>query len=506
MKVSRLFRTFSVIAGFAAFASLVATQSAAPTAAPATPPPPPDAIEGVWVGTVSAPQGDEAEIGFEFSRSPRGTLIFGKLHFPAMFTYDFPFGIPVEIGGEGNYKVTPDFNIVLHLDGDALTGTFGIGQLPLELARGGTFSAKPATPTHPPAPAPLWSFAMDAGTWAPPVAEAGVIYIGTSAGKFHAVSATTGSAVWSWTGAHGIAGRAVIAGHTVYFVDVKNHLVALDRASGSQRWLTALHDEQIAGKPVPDNPTFNHRAAIPLVIDDIVYVGSSDGGLYAINVATGAKLWRHDAKAPIFSGIGRHGADILMFGTMDGSVVLLDRRTRKEKLRAKTGGGVVTTPLIAGGRLIVGSRDYMLYGFNVDDGSVAWRYSYWFSWVESTPVERDGTIYVGASDYSRIVALDPATGKRRWMTPVHGMNWGSPLVTEERVFTGFASQNLPMTVINHEGGIAALDRQTGAILWRLVSPKAPEGQFGGYAGSLTLADDKVIAAGFDGALVAFPAK
>jgi outer membrane protein assembly factor BamB len=194
-----------------------------------------------------------------------------------------------------------------------------------------------------------------------------------------------------------------------------------------------------------------------------------------------------------------------MFGTMDGSVVLLDRRNQTETLRTQTGGGVVTTPLVADGQLVVGSRDYLLYGFNLADGSLAWKFSYWFSWIESTPVLRDGLVYVGASDYSRVTALDPATGRAKWATPVHGMNWGTPLVTADRVFTGTASQNIPGTAIAHEGGILALDRSTGAVLWRLVSPAAAEGKFGGYAGSLALAGDKVIAAGFDGNLIALPA-
>ena len=155
--------------------------------------------------------------------------------------------------------------------------------------------------------------------------------------------------------------------------------------------------------------------------------------------------------------------------------------------------------------MIVGSRDYLLYGFNLPDGALAWKFSYWFSWIESTPVLRDGLLYAGASDFSRVAALDPATGRARWSTPVHGMNWGSPLVTADRVFTGTAAQNIPGTAIAHTGGIMALDRATGAVLWQLRAAPAPADGFGGYAGSLALAGDKVIAAGFDGNLIALPA-
>jgi len=460
----------------------------------------PDPIEGIWTGTVTAPQGTPAEIGFEFFRAKDGALIF-KLNFPAMFTYGVTFAIPVEARGGGNYGITPAFNAALHLTGDELSGTF-TGQLPLNLHRGGMFSPPPVVRPAPPGPAPVWTHPLGSPTWAAPVVQGDFIYVGTSDGKFHAVRAADGVEAWTWTGATRIDGAAAVAGDLVCFIDAKVNLVALNRADGALRWIVALHDEKLAGHAVPDNPTFNHRTAIPLFHDGTVYAGSSDGGLYAINAATGAKVWRYNAGAPIFSGIGLHGEATLMFGTMDGSVVCLDRRTRVETLRVRTGGGVVTTPLVVGDRLIVGSRDYMLYGFNLTDGSVAWKFSYWFSWIESTPVLRDGLIYVGASDYSRVTALDPATGQARWATEVHGMNWGTPLVTADRVFTGAVAQNIPGTAINHVGSLVALDRSNGAVIWRRLSAVPAEGGFGGYAGSLALSGNLVIAAGFDGNLLA----
>ncbi len=486
---------------------LVGVQWAIPFGHAAGPPPPlgvPDPIEGIWLGTITAPQGSAADIGFEFVRAGGGALTF-KLNFPEMFTYAVPFEIPVDADGRGHYSILPAFDVELQLAGDRLTGTFGKGRLPLVLRRGGRFPAKPPARHYPAPPAPLWKFNMGGGTWAPPVVAGDRIYVGTGTGLFHAVHARDGTPAWSWKGPNGIDGRAVVGADTVYVLDTRTNLIALDRASGSLRWLTPLHDEKLAGAPVPDNPTFNHRAATPLLLDGVVYCGSSDGGVYAIDASTGTKLWRYDAKAPVFSGVGLYGDQILMFGTMDGSVVLLNRHTRQEVLRVRTGGGVVTTPVVAAGRLIVGSRDYMLYGFNLADGTLAWRFSYWFSWVESTPVLAGGLIYVGASDYSRVTAIDPATGKARWGTPVHGMNWGTPLVTEDMVFTGTVSQNIAGTAISHVGGIMALDRATGAVKWQLPAAAAPEGGFGGYAGSLALAGATIVAAGFDGFLVALPA-
>lgn len=463
----------------------------------------PDPLEGAWTGTVTAPQGEVAGIGFEFYRSARGALTF-RLHFPAMFTHGAPLGLPVEKDPAGHYTIPAPISAKLTLAGDHLTGTFTTAELPLDLHRGAAFPPPLPTPDHPPAPPALWRYPLGPGTWAPPVADDGVIYVGGGDGRFHAVRAADGTPLWVWPGTTAIDGRAALDATAVYFLDTRFNLVALDRRTGGLRWRLPLHNEFLAGGSAPDNPTFNHRAATPLVHDGVLYIGSSDGGLYAVNPAHGSALWRHDARAPVFSGISLQGNDTLMFGTMDGSVVLLDRHTRREKLRARTGGGVVTTPVIAGKQLIAGSRDYLLHAFDPADGSPAWRFSYWFSWIESTPALRDGLLYLGGSDYARVSAIDPRTGRAAWSTIVHGMTWGTPLVTERHVFTGTVNQNLLGTLIAHRAGLVKLDRATGAVLWRLALPDAAEGRFAGYAGGPVLADGKVIAAGLDGILSAYP--
>lgn len=459
-----------------------------------------DPIEGIWTGDVVAPQGT-AQLTLRFAAAADDRFDV-TMHMPRMHTYGFTFARAVERKGE-TYTF-PGLSTELRIAGEALTGTFGISKLPVTLRRGGEMTPPPAPAQHPAAPAPLWTRSLGSLSWAHPVAVDGVVYVGTRDGKFHAARVNDGSPVWTWNGTQRIDGRAVVAGDAVYFVDGENALVSLRKTDGTLRWRTVLHDPQFTdGKPPAENPTFNRRVAVPLAEADTVYCGSSDGGLYAIDPASGAKRWRHDARAPIFSGIARFDRDTLAFGTMDGSVVMLDPGSRRETARFKTGGGVVTTPLLVDGKVIVGSRDYMLYGFNRADGSVAWRFSYWFSWVESTPQLHDGVIYVGASDYRRVTALDPATGRELWGTDVGGMCWGWPAVTNDKVFIGTVAQNLEGTVIKHTGSVVALDRRTGSVLWQHPTPPPASNSFGGVAGSIALAGDRVIALAFDGTLMAW---
>lgn len=459
----------------------------------------PSPFEGTWLGEIAAPN-TRTPLGLAFTPTPKG--LFVHLYFPEMFLHGVNFG-PAEIHGD---TFTLDaLNLAVTRDGDTLTGTFAIAKLPVTLHRGGKFDPAPPEPVFPAAPAPAWSHALGAPAWASPIARDGVVYVGTTDGKFHAVRAADGAAVWTWSGPHPLWGEAVAAAELVCFVDEHTELVALDRATGVLRWRVPLHDEKLAGGPPPKNETFNHRAIVP-VLDAkraTLYAGSTDGGLYAVRADTGKILWRHAAPAKIYAPVTLQG-DTILAAAFDGTVFALDRRSRKETLRAKVGGPVVSAPVVVGDRIVVGARDYLLYGLDRATGAIVWRDSYWFSWVESSARVADGTVYIGGSDFRRVSALDPATGRTLWATDVRGLTWGSPVVTADTVFAGAAGQNIEGTVIQHTGGIVALARATGAVKWR-YTPTAPAGaDFTGFAGSLVSVEGKIVGAGVDGTLLAFP--
>lgn len=480
---------------FALFAALgFSALNAQDASAPANP----SAFEGAWLGEIAAPN-TRTEFGLAFTRAGEELLV--SVYFPEMFLYSANFG-PASFR-DGAFTLDA-LNLTLKREGDTLAGTFAIGQLPVRLRRASAFASEPAAPDYPAAPTPAWSLDLGAPAWASPVTRDGILYVGTTDGKFHAVRSADGTRVWTWEGKTPLYGTALATDEHLFFVDDRNDLVALVRASGALAWRLPLHDPAFAPGGVPHNETFNHRAASPVVDDKgVLYVGSTDGGVYAVRARTGKKVSRFDAKSRVYAPVAIRGEQLIV-ATFDGILLVVNRRTNKEISRTKLGGGLVSAPVVAGRHIVVGARDYFLYGFDASATKVTWKNSFWFSWVESTPRFFDGLLYVGGSDFRRVSAIEPETGRVRWATDVGGLSWGTPVVNEEVVYAATAGQTIEGTVIQHRGGIVALDRATGTVRWRYARAAQAGNDFAGFAGSLLLAGDKVVGASVDGALIAFP--
>ena len=77
----------------------------------------------------------------------------------------------------------------------------------------------------------------------------------------------------------------------------------------------------------------------PAVVDGVVYIGSEDNNLYALNATTGAKLWsyttgdRVDSSPAVANGV-------VYFGSSDGNVYALNAKTG-HKLWSYAAGGLI---------------------------------------------------------------------------------------------------------------------------------------------------------------------
>jgi outer membrane protein assembly factor BamB len=146
---------------------------------------------------------------------------------------------------------------------------------------------------------------------------------------------------------------------------------------------------------------------------------------------------------------------------------------KKNQYATQMAKGPNSTPLIVGNRLYTLGVTGILTAWNTADGSMAWRNDYsasidtskMFCGTAMSPLLEDGSliVHVGSDIHGgRVLALDPATGKERWVSKGLGPGYASPVaVTVDNV-----RQIITMT----NGSIIGIDAANGTSLWSIPFP------------------------------------
>jgi outer membrane protein assembly factor BamB len=458
----------------------------------------PDPIEGKWYGLSGFPQ-DRVEIGFEFKRNNQGELK-AYLFQPVINFYGLELPGPVE-KEDGKYLIKSYGSSFMLKDGQLEGLYMPLGE-PTSLHRVDHLPAEVPVPDLPSGPGPSWRTKLGGAIFAPAAVRDGVAYVGTTSGVFNAISIRDGSFVWAVPVGRPVHGEATVTDDAVYFTCDNGFLFKLGRADGHEVWKYDLGGERVPR--VLMHPTvfeWDYRSPRPVLADGIVYVGSADGSFHAVKADTGERVWRDETGSRIRADAVIHGSTVI-FGNFAGRVVALDRATGREAWKRETGAFVNASPALAGDRLIVANRGGLIVALNPDTGATLWKNLMWASAAESTAVFRDGYVYIGASDLRRITCYDPRDGRVAWRTDIYGIAWARPVVTDKVVYA--AAGGFEPYQMRHVGGLCALDRTTGRILWRWAAPRGPDDYETGFAAGATLSGDRLLAGSMNGVLYAFP--
>ena len=215
----------------------------------------------------------------------------------------------------------------------------------------------------------------------------------------------------------------------------------------------------------------------PVIEGDVLYVGSTDGRLYALHRGNGEQWWVFDAKSPIPS-TPAVAEGLVIFSARDRRLRAVDARNGRERWSVpfgrdlpwawghESGDFYLSSPNYSDGTIYVGAGDGQLYAIRARDGRVLWR-APTEGRVRSSPAVDGDLVFVGSAD-GRMYAFEAATGRRRWRFDTEGVklesrNFGydrrtvqsSPAVKDGLVVFGC-----------RDGFLYGVDRATGAERWR----------------------------------------
>jgi glucose dehydrogenase len=298
-----------------------------------------------------------------------------------------------------------------------------------------------------------------------------VVYVGsneqsyeTNGGNIYAFDAKTGAKIWNCSTIGGVYSSPAVSENKV-FIAADANVYTLNASTGAKMW---------------NYTTGGFMNSSPNVVNGVVYIGSGNNNVYALNASTGAKLWNYTSPGPSQSVIEtgfNSGAfesspavvnGVVYIGSDDGNLYALNASTGVKIWNYTTsfqqtymnGNQVTSSPAVSQGIVYVGSVGGNIYAFNATTGDKIWSYytgpsvnyggGYWHG-VQASPAVANGVVYVGSVD-GDMYALNASTGKQIWAEKFFRI-LSSAAVSGDVVYVGIANN------------VTALNATTGSQIW-----------------------------------------
>ncbi len=227
----------------------------------------------------------------------------------------------------------------------------------------------------------------------------------------------------------------------------------------------------------------------------LVYMGSRDGMLTAIDDHSGKFVWELEVggglgSVPVLAmidrelGLGRVAApnerpDWMLIGTDDGAMTAIDLETHEVVWRYRT-NGLVRTPAVIGEGVVyfANSRDE-IFAVSLLDGEWVWQFTGEFQ-KDFTVFGRAGLAYLAPGDHGdgirdtgvlytgladgKVVALDAAGGSSKWVEPLAPLDGEGEFVDVDTTPI-IDLERGELLVANQSSGVFSLSLADGGRRW-----------------------------------------
>ncbi|VVB52131.1 Outer membrane protein assembly factor BamB [uncultured archaeon] len=253
---------------------------------------------------------------------------------------------------------------------------------------------------------------------------------------------------WSWyVDGYGIMSEPTVVDGIVFMGKSQGGLWAYNASSGEYIW------------NFPFDPSWSFAQAAPAVANGIVYEGNfwNHNAFCAVNESTGIKIWCVNMSSSGVTSSATVSGGAVFFGGLDALVLALNASTGAHIWNYSVGDSIESSPAVSGGVVYIGSRDNSVYALNASTGAHIWNYTTGDDVYYSSPAVAYGRVYVGSRDHY-VYALNASTGALLWSYRTGGNIDSSPALAYGRVYIGSEDTHL-----------YALNASTGAQLWNYTA-------------------------------------
>jgi outer membrane protein assembly factor BamB len=214
-----------------------------------------------------------------------------------------------------------------------------------------------------------WRFKTERPIVASPKMSDGLVYLGSSAGKFYALDLSTGKPAWTYDRLDGfVETRPLLHDGKVIFGAWDQHLYALDARTGKLAW---------RWKGDKTGTMFSPAACWPVAAAGKVFVVAPDRKMTALDAKTGDPVWRTGSYAVRESiGLSQDQSRIYVRSMQDFFYAFSTAASHPEKiweLNAAFGYDINSAMLVEkAGTVFYGTKNAVLYALDRKTGAIKW--------------------------------------------------------------------------------------------------------------------------------------
>ena len=294
-------------------------------------------------------------------------------------------------------------------------------------------------------------------------------------GLAHGTLGRNFSLLWRFETGRAVRSSPVVAEGKVFIGSDDGAVYAIDLASGHKVWST---------------PTDASVSAAPTYVGGRIYVGSQDRVVYCLSAATGGLIWSFPTEGDIRAAAAwapdADGADgKILVGSYDFTLYCLRASDGRKLWECKTDNYINGTPAVAQGRAVFGGCDRVVYALALADGAVLQKLPTGgdTAYIPAS-VALDGSQAFVANYEGKIMRIDLAAGRIDWTVALPDkQEFCSPALTDSHVIIGDGGDNR----------LRCLDRRDGKQAWEFPTR-------GPIESSPVVCDGKVVFGAGDGRL------
>ncbi len=272
----------------------------------------------------------------------------------------------------------------------------------------------------------IWQKSLQAPILASSLFIQDLVLVGNAKGVFYCLNANDGNVVWEYHSG------AKIQGSANWFQGEKGQIQILVGSYDNAMHCLDLHTGALCWK----YETENYIAGAPAIVQNLAIFGGCDSNLYILQLPQGKLLSQIPTESYIANSptVDQNQVYLAHFANTVLNVDLTQFAIQWKYQTPKKSTSFFTSPALSPDRLVIGSKEGMLYCLQRQTGALVWKYAIQGEWNASALVCTNAVI-AGGSD-GRLCMLQLQDGKLLWIYEIGAAITSSPALAGDWLLIG----------------------------------------------------------------------